>query len=91
MHFEFLIEDISGKNLLEILIPKIVDDSIHSYRVTSYKGIGSIPKNLKTSKDASKKALLNQLPRLLAGYGRTYQYNQSENVVIVVCDKLYRV
>lgn len=86
MHFEFLIEDISGKNLLEILIPKIIDDTIHSYRVISYKGIGSIPKNLKTSKDASKKALLNQLPRLLTGYGRTYQYNQSENVVIVVCD-----
>lgn len=86
MHFEFLIEDISGKKILEILIPKIIDNSIHSFRVISYKGIGAIPKNLKTSKDASKKALLNQLPRLLAGYGRTYQYNQSENVVIVVCD-----
>ena len=86
MHFEFLIEDISGKNFLDILVPKIIDISIHSYRVISYKGIVSIPKNLKTSKDASKKALLNQLPRLLAGYGQTYQYNQSENVVIVVCD-----
>ena len=86
MHFEFLIEDISGKKILEILIPKIIDNSIHSFRVISYKGIGAIPKNLKTSKDASKKALLNQLPRLLAGYGQTYQYNQSENVVIVVCD-----
>ena len=86
MHFEFLIEDISGKKILEILIPKIIDNSIHSFRVISYKGIGAIPKNLKTSKDASKKALLNQLPRLLAGYGRTYQYNQSENVVIVVWD-----
>ena len=86
MHFEFLIEDISGKNFLDILVPKIIDINIHSYRVISYKGIGSIPKNLKTSKDASKKALLNQLPRLLAGYGQTYQYNQSENVVIIVCD-----
>lgn len=86
MHFEFLIEDFSGKKVLEILVPKIIDIDVHSYRIIHYKGIGSIPKGLKTAKDASKKALLTQLPRLLAGYGKTYQYNQFENVVIVVCD-----
>lgn len=86
MNFEFLIEDISGKVMLEELVPKIIDTTKNSYRIISYKGIGSIPKGLKTSQDASKRALLNQLPKLLSGYGKTYQYNQKENVVIVVCD-----
>lgn len=86
MNFEFLIEDMSGKTMLEELVPKIIDTTKHSYRIISYKGIGSIPKGLKTSQDASKRALLNQLPKLLSGYGKTYQYNQGENVVIVVCD-----
>lgn len=76
MNFEFLIEDISGKVMLEELVPKIIDTTKNSYRIISYKGIGSIPKVLKTSQDASKRALLNQLPKLLSGYGKTYQYNQ---------------
>lgn len=86
MNFEFLIEDISGKAMLEELVPKIIDTKKHTYRIISYKGIGSIPKGLKTSQDASKRALLNQLPKLLSGYGKTYQYNQNDNAVIVVCD-----
>ncbi|MBO7485541.1 MAG: DUF4276 family protein [Spirochaetaceae bacterium] len=86
MNFEFLIEDISGKTMLEELVPKIIDTNKHSYRIISYKGIGSIPKGLKTSQDASKRALLNQLPKLLSGYGKTYQYNQKDNAIIVVCD-----
>lgn len=86
MNFEFLIEDISGKAMLEELVPKIIDTTKHSYRIISYKGIGSIPKGLKTSQDASKRALLNQLPKLLSGYGKTYQYNQEDNAIIVVCD-----
>lgn len=86
MNFEFLIEDASGKVLLENIIPKIIDTKSNSFRVISYKGIGSIPKGLKTSQDASKRALLNQLPKLLSGYGKTYQYNKVDNAVIVVCD-----
>ena len=73
MNFEFLIEDISGKAMLKELVPKIIDTTKHSYRIISYKGIGTIPKGLKTSQDASKRALLNQLPKLLSGYGKTYQ------------------
>lgn len=86
MNFEFLIEDISGKAMLKELVPKIIDTTKHSYRIISYKGIGTIPKGLKTSQDASKRALLNQLPKLLSGYGKTYQYNQKDNAIIVVCD-----
>ena len=86
MNFEFLVEDASGKVMLENLIPKIIDGNKHSFRIICYKGIGSVPKGLKTAQDASKRALLNQLPKLLSGYGKTYRYNQNDNVVIVVCD-----
>ena len=87
MHFEVLVEDLSGKKVLEILIPKIIGDQ-HTFRVIEYRGIGHIPKNLKNSTDASKRILLNQLLRLLRGYGKTFA-GYPENfpaAVIVVCD-----
>ena len=71
MHFEVLVEDQSGKKALDILIPKIIGDQ-HTFRVIEYRGIGHIPKNLKSSTDASKRILLNQLLRLLRGYGKTF-------------------
>ena len=37
MNFEFLIEDASGKVMLEILLPKIIDTNTHSYRIFSYR------------------------------------------------------
>ncbi len=83
MHFEVLTEDVSGQIMLETLIPKIIDTDVHTYKVRGYKGCGSLPPNLKTSQDPSKRALLNQLPKLLAGYGK--QRNM-ELTVIVVCD-----
>ena len=87
MHFEVLVEDQSGKKALDILIPKIIGDQ-HTFRVTEYREIGHIPKNLKSGTDASKRILLNQLIRLLRGHGKTfasYPANYSA-AVIVVCD-----
>ena len=87
MHFEILVEDLSGKKALDILIPKIISDQ-HTFKVIEYRGIGHIPKNLKSSTDASKRILLDQLIRLLRGYGKTFA-GYSENfpaAVIVVCD-----
>ena len=87
MHFEVLVEDLSGKKTLDILIPKIIDDQ-HTFRVIEYRGIGHIPKNLKSSTDASRRILLNQLIRLLRGYGRTFAGYPEDYpaAVIVVCD-----
>lgn len=87
MHFEILVEDQSGKKALEILVPKIIGDR-HTYNVHPYKGIGHIPKNLSTKGDASKRILLDQLPRLLRGYGKTFASYPAEYsaVVILVCD-----
>ena len=55
MHFEILVEDVSGKEMLNLLLPKILpEDRGDTFKVISYKGIGSIPKGLKTSQDASR-------------------------------------
>ena len=85
MHFEVLVEDLSGKTMLETLIPKIVGED-HTFRVIAYKGIGHVPKNMKTTSDARNRALLNQLPRLLQGYGKTYPKGRYSAAVILVCD-----
>ena len=87
MHFEVLVEDQSGKKALDILIPKIIGNQ-HTFRVTEYREIGHIPKNLKSGTDASKRILLNQLIRLLRGHGKTFGSSSANAsaAVIVVCD-----
>ena len=47
-----------------------------------YSSVGHIPKGLKTKIDASKRKLLNQLPGLLSGYGKT----PNSGTVVVICD-----
>lgn len=73
MHIEILVEDASGAKLLEAVLPKLLgeQDAPHSWRVHSYKGIGRIPNNLNAGGDPAKRILLDQLPRLLRGYGKT--------------------
>jgi len=83
MHFEILVEDQSGKVALDILVPKIIGDN-HTFDVKSYKGVGRIPAKMSNSLDASKRILLANLPRLLAGYGKSWLGYPA--VVIVVCD-----
>jgi len=86
MHFEILVEDPSGKIMLEILVPKIIGDA-HTFFIHSYKGIGQIPKNMRDSKEACKRILLDNLPKLLKGYGKTFAgYRNYSAAVILVCD-----
>ncbi len=70
MHIEILVEDQSGKILLETLVPKILGTA-HSYRIHHYKGIGHLPKDLNPKSDPQKRILLKELPRLLRGYAKT--------------------
>lgn len=88
MHVEFLVEDVSGKAALEILIPKIIDQSTNSFRVVSYRGIGRIPSGMSSKQGADKRILLDQLPRLLQGYGQTFVGGGDgySAAVVVVCD-----
>ncbi|MEW6381449.1 MAG: DUF4276 family protein [bacterium] len=86
MHFEILVEDQSGKKALNILVPKIIGNG-HTFKVHAYKGIGRIPKNLGNRGDASKRILLDQLPKLLRGYGNTFAKQKDyPAAVILVCD-----
>lgn len=84
MHIELLVEDSSGASLVETLLPSVIGSlgEPHTWRVHEYKGIGRLPKGLSVQSDPAKRALLNQLPRLLAGYGRT----PGIDAVVVVLD-----
>lgn len=87
MHFEILVEDQSGKKALNILVPKIIGEA-HTFNIHAYKGIGRIPKNINRKTDAKKRILLDQLPRLMRGYGKTFANYPADYpaAVIVVCD-----
>jgi hypothetical protein len=85
MHFEILVEDESGSKMLDIIVPKIIGGE-HTFRVIRYKGIGRTPKGLTPNTDASKRILLDQLPRLLRGYGSAYAKSPGSAAVILVCD-----
>jgi hypothetical protein len=90
MHFEILIEDISGKKLIEAFLPRIfpIDNGI-SWRIISYKGVGRIPTDLRGAPDPANRQLLTQLPRLLKGYGKTYpEGNYGISIIVVLdCDR----
>lgn len=83
MHFEILVEDQSGKKALEILVPKIINND-HTFKIHAYKGIGRIPKNLSGNIHANKRILLDRLPNLLKGYGKTF--SDYPAAVILICD-----
>ena len=84
MHIEILIEDSSGKTLLQALLPQILGShgDPHSWRLHSYKGIGRLPKGLVSTGDPSKRILLDQLPKILSGYGKT----PGIDAIVVVVD-----
>lgn len=84
MHIEILMEDSSGEKLLTKLVPKLIGEygSPHTWRFHAYRGIGRIPKNLGSSTDPAKRVLLDQLPRLLQGYGNT----PGVDAVLIVLD-----
>ncbi len=84
MHIEVLVEDASGEKLLEALLPKLFGarGEPHTWRTHAYKGIGRIPKNLNAGGDPAKRILLDQLPKLLRGYGKT----PGIDAVVVVLD-----
>lgn len=88
MHFEILVEDASGKIALKSILEKILglNGQDHTYRIFSYKGAGHIPKNLRGSTDPQKRILLDRLPKLLRGYGKSLQSSEAAVVVVVDLD-----
>ena len=87
MHFQILVEDLSGAKAIEILLPKILGPN-HTFQISKYSGIGHLPPGLKPGQDAGTHMLLNQLPKLIQGFGRTFA-GYPDNypaIVVVICD-----
>ena len=84
MHLEILVEDQSGSIVLEHILEKILGANgiVHSWRILPYKGIGRIPGNLRGVTDPKARVLLDRLPSLLQGYGKSL--TDSSAVVVVV-------
>jgi len=86
-HFEVLVEDLSGKTALEGILPRLPLHDV-TYRIHSYRGIGRIPKGLTAGSDPRKRILLDQLPRLITGYGKTFADDPPTytRFVMLICD-----
>lgn len=86
MHFEFLVEDSSGRIILEHMVINILgpNGTDHTYRFLHYKGIGHLPRNLKGVTDPKKRILLDRLPDLLSVYGKSLK--EFPAIVVVVVD-----
>ena len=84
MHFEILVEDQSGSIALEHFLEKILGPNYaeHSWNIHAYKGIGRIPTDLRSAPNPANRLLLDNLPRLLRGYGKSL--TDSSAVVVVV-------
>ncbi len=85
MHFEVLVEDQSGSIALDHILEKILGEngSAHYWNIHSFKGLGILPKYLNRSPNPRNWQLLEQLPSLLQGYGRSLP---DSSVVLVVVD-----
>ena len=88
MHFEILAEDLSGKIIVEAVVEKILSSisGEHSYRVIPYRGLGHIPENLGGTADPRRRLLLEKLPRLLRGYGKSLRDFPAAVIVVVDAD-----
>ena len=58
----------------------------HTWKTHAYKGIGRVPKDLRGKTDPWKRIILDQLPRILAGYGKSLRSTDSAVVVVVDLD-----
>lgn len=88
MHFEVLVEDQSGSIALEHILEKILGPnySDHSWNIHAYRGIGRIPRNLRGVTDPKARILLDRLPSMLQGYGKSLEGTPSVVVVVVDLD-----
>ena len=84
MHFEVLVEDQSGSIALEHILEKILGTNYteHSWQIYAYRGIGRLPRNLRGVTDPKARILLDRLPTILQGYGRSLP--DTASVVVVV-------
>ena len=89
MHFEVLVEDQSGGIALGHILEKILGPNYteHSWQIRAYKGIGRLPRNLRGVTDPKARILLDRLPSILQGYGKSLPDAASVVVVVDLDDK----
>ena len=89
MHFELLVEDESGRIAVDAVLEKILgpNGARHSWKTYGYKGLGRIPADLRGKTDPAKRILLDRLPNLLRGYGKSLD---ASSAVVVVVDLDHR-
>ena len=89
MHLEVLVEDRSGSIALEIILEKILgrNHSEHSWRIHPYKGIGQLRRGLNPKSDPRRRILLDRLPGILRGYGRSLEDHSAVVVVVDLDDR----
>lgn len=88
MHYHILSEDLSGAEMLKSLVGQLIDLDLDTYVIKPYSGIGSIPKNLNINSNVRYSAILNDLPAVLKGLGKTFAgYGEGYRAcVFIVCD-----
>lgn len=86
MHFQFLIEDLSGRILIEQVMSKLIaarKDITCDYK--AFRGIGGFQKKW-DPKTAKTQKLLNDLPIFLRGYNRSLSVSGYKAALIIVLD-----
>lgn len=83
MHFQFLIEDRSSTELINILMEKLVSENQNvTFNCKSFRGIGGFtPKN--TVKETRTGKLLNDLATYLRGFNRSLQGIPAAIIVVL--------
>ena len=59
-----------------------------TYRTISYRGIGRLPRGMTPNSDPKKRILLDQLPKIISGYGKAFRSDPPEyrRHVVIICD-----
>lgn len=87
VYIEFLVEDTSGKLLLEKIMEKyILDYENIMYKINGFKGIGRLPKNFGKISEIKTYSLLNDLPAYLRGFNRSLLSLPCKKAIVVVVD-----
>lgn len=84
MHFQFLIEDLSGEVLVREIMEKLKQQYPEiSYDSKAFKGLGGLKKK-STPKETKTGKLLNDLGIYLRGFNKKFQNYDASSIVVVM-------
>lgn len=86
-YIEILVEDKSGKILLEKIMEKYTKEKkMMGYRIHSFKGIGRIPLKIQKISQIKTRSLLTDLPAYLKGMDSSLKNMQGRKAIFVILD-----